>query len=284
MVSVGVLVDVQGAFPGWIALWPLASAAAIIVAGRTGSPFGSGWTGSSPRRRWGPVQGLGVAGAEQARLALTVAVSLAVVAVPVLSLQQVQDRRAAEVLAAADRNNPGAAALLPGFQYQGDPEAEAIRWSPATTTRNQGWVSEPWPGRARIADSYQQWCFDTVPNADPAATLMVIGNSHVHMGIPRDRELAKAKNWRVVTYIRVRCLPRDSGPDSPLDPVAGELAQVSMVDLGDLICPEGTCVPVIGNVYTYWDNNHLTVEYVRTLAPMFTQRVQEALTSDGAPY
>ncbi|WP_165189433.1 acyltransferase family protein, partial [Kocuria carniphila] len=40
MVSVGVLVDVQGAFPGWIALWPLLSAAAIIVAGNTGSPFG----------------------------------------------------------------------------------------------------------------------------------------------------------------------------------------------------------------------------------------------------
>ena len=40
MVSVGVLVDVQGAFPGWIALWPLLSAAAIIVAGRSGSPFG----------------------------------------------------------------------------------------------------------------------------------------------------------------------------------------------------------------------------------------------------
>ena len=40
MVSVGILVDVQGAFPGWIALWPLLSAAAIIVAGNTGSPFG----------------------------------------------------------------------------------------------------------------------------------------------------------------------------------------------------------------------------------------------------
>ncbi|MDN5699788.1 MAG: acyltransferase [Kocuria sp.] len=40
MVLVGVLVDVQGAFPGWIALWPLLSAAAIIVAGNTESPFG----------------------------------------------------------------------------------------------------------------------------------------------------------------------------------------------------------------------------------------------------
>ncbi|MEX5275655.1 acyltransferase family protein [Kocuria sp. CPCC 205261] len=37
MVLVGILVDVQGAFPGWIALWPLLSAAAIIVAGQSGS-------------------------------------------------------------------------------------------------------------------------------------------------------------------------------------------------------------------------------------------------------
>lgn len=40
MVSVGLLVDVRGAFPGWIALWPLLSAAAIIVAGQSGSPIG----------------------------------------------------------------------------------------------------------------------------------------------------------------------------------------------------------------------------------------------------
>lgn len=40
MISVGVLVDVQGAFPGWVALWPLLSAAAIIVAGQSGSPVG----------------------------------------------------------------------------------------------------------------------------------------------------------------------------------------------------------------------------------------------------
>ncbi|KAA9393646.1 acyltransferase [Kocuria coralli] len=40
MILVGLVVDVQGAFPGWIALWPLLSAAAIMVAGQTGSPFG----------------------------------------------------------------------------------------------------------------------------------------------------------------------------------------------------------------------------------------------------
>ena len=40
MIAVGVVVDVQGAFPGWIALWPLMSATAVIVAGTSGSHFG----------------------------------------------------------------------------------------------------------------------------------------------------------------------------------------------------------------------------------------------------
>ena len=54
MVLVGILVDVQGAFPGWIALWPLLSAAAIIVAGQTGSPIGFDRFLS-----WGPIVRLG---------------------------------------------------------------------------------------------------------------------------------------------------------------------------------------------------------------------------------
>lgn len=40
MILVGLVVDVQGAFPGWIALWPLLSAAAIMVAGQSNSPLG----------------------------------------------------------------------------------------------------------------------------------------------------------------------------------------------------------------------------------------------------
>ncbi|MDO4254026.1 MAG: acyltransferase family protein [Kocuria sp.] len=40
MILVGLMIDVQGAFPGWIALWPLLSAAAIMVAGQSNSPLG----------------------------------------------------------------------------------------------------------------------------------------------------------------------------------------------------------------------------------------------------
>ncbi|MHA7262554.1 acyltransferase family protein [Arthrobacter sp. TMN-37] len=40
MLSGGFILDVQGQFPGYVALWPLAAAALIILAGQTGSPVG----------------------------------------------------------------------------------------------------------------------------------------------------------------------------------------------------------------------------------------------------
>lgn len=39
LVSCGLLIDVQGAFPGWIAAWPLAAAALVLIAGTTGHPL-----------------------------------------------------------------------------------------------------------------------------------------------------------------------------------------------------------------------------------------------------
>ncbi|MFI7743363.1 acyltransferase family protein [Kocuria rhizosphaericola] len=428
MVSVGVLVDVQGAFPGWIALWPLLSAAAIIVAGQSGSRFGlDRILASRPLVRlgdsayalylihWpvlitylvlrdrpmaGPRSGVAIvlvcvvlavlatrlvedplkrwAWPERSRLrtAAVVVVCLAAVAVPVTAARVAEDRRALELAASADRNNPGAAALLPGFRYQGDPDAETVPVITGEPYAKPG-LGEPCPPAAGVGERFQQWCFDTVPNPEPAATMLVIGNSHVHQWIPAVEHLAERNDWRVVTYIRGNCLyglpgeqvadheacarwlegtdpvveavdpdlvlvqgtrstdeneeqftpgmeqrirglaergiqvvalrdnPRFDfvparcaaehgadaaectashvilGPDSPLAPVA-ELPRVSMVDMGDLICPDGTCAPVVGNVFTYWDNNHLTVEYVRTLAPVFAERVEAALRADRA--
>ncbi|MEE1650841.1 acyltransferase family protein [Brachybacterium sp. J144] len=40
LLSCGLLVDVQGAFPGWIAAWPLTAAALVLWAGATGSRLG----------------------------------------------------------------------------------------------------------------------------------------------------------------------------------------------------------------------------------------------------
>lgn len=39
LVSCGLVIDVQGAFPGWIAIWPLAATALVLAAGTTGHPL-----------------------------------------------------------------------------------------------------------------------------------------------------------------------------------------------------------------------------------------------------
>ena len=41
LLSVGVLVDVSSLFPGWIALWPLAAAGAVVIAGHSGRRWGA---------------------------------------------------------------------------------------------------------------------------------------------------------------------------------------------------------------------------------------------------
>lgn len=40
LLACGILVDVSALFPGWIGLWPLAAAAAVVVAGHSGTRWG----------------------------------------------------------------------------------------------------------------------------------------------------------------------------------------------------------------------------------------------------
>ncbi|WDF32399.1 acyltransferase family protein [Arthrobacter agilis] len=49
------------------------------------------------------------------------------------------------------------------------------------------------------------------------------------------------------------------------------------MDLTDLICPEGMCSPVVGNVYVYLDDNHLTTTYTASTLPEFERRFQALL-------
>jgi hypothetical protein len=48
------------------------------------------------------------------------------------------------------------------------------------------------------------------------------------------------------------------------------------IDLTDLVCPHGACVPSVGNVWVYLDDNHLTRSYAATLAPALGERLRAA--------
>lgn len=60
---------------------------------------------------------------------------------------------------------------------------------------------------------------------------------------------------------------------SPLDAYRDKVPGLHLMDMSDFICAGGTCPAVVGNVYVYKDDNHLTKTYVQTMIPMFEQRL-----------
>ncbi|MGG5171030.1 acyltransferase family protein [Pseudarthrobacter sp. J1738] len=63
---------------------------------------------------------------------------------------------------------------------------------------------------------------------------------------------------------------------SPLDDYKGKVQGLSLMDMSDFICTDGVCPAVVGNVYVYKDDNHLTKTYVQTMVPMFEKRLLKA--------
>lgn len=62
--------------------------------------------------------------------------------------------------------------------------------------------------------------------------------------------------------------PVTSRPDIPQN--------VDFIDLTDFFCFDGHCPPVIGNVLVYYDRNHITVTYARTLGPFVEEQILAA--------
>jgi peptidoglycan/LPS O-acetylase OafA/YrhL len=60
---------------------------------------------------------------------------------------------------------------------------------------------------------------------------------------------------------------------SPLDGYRGKVNGLHLMDMSDFICAGGICPAVVGNVYVYKDDNHLTKTYVQSMIPMFEQRL-----------
>lgn len=48
------------------------------------------------------------------------------------------------------------------------------------------------------------------------------------------------------------------------------------IDTRPILCPDGACWSLIGNVFVYLDNNHLTEDFATTLAPFFLRAATEA--------
>lgn len=76
-----------------------------------------------------------------------------------------------------------------------------------------------------------------------------------------------------------RCLPPVSEKlaiESPLLALEADPGVRSM-DLTPFICPDGYCPGVIGNVYVYMDDNHLSRTYIHTLKDEFEAQLWSAV-------
>lgn len=76
-----------------------------------------------------------------------------------------------------------------------------------------------------------------------------------------------------------RCLPPLSeklAAESPLLALEADPGMRSM-DLTQFICPDGYCPGVIGNVYVYMDDNHLSRTYIHTLKDEFEAQLWSAV-------
>ncbi|WP_200332397.1 acyltransferase family protein [Leucobacter sp. L43] len=62
---------------------------------------------------------------------------------------------------------------------------------------------------------------------------------------------------------------------NPAESLVG--ANVATIDLSEYYCPDRTCPAVIGNVNVYTDDNHLSLVYAASLAPVLGQQLLDAL-------
>ena len=63
----------------------------------------------------------------------------------------------------------------------------------------------------------------------------------------------------------------------------GEIEGFTVVDPEPWFCPDGTCLPVIGNRYVYVDPNHVARHYAASLAPMLWESLGPALEEAQDP-
>jgi peptidoglycan/LPS O-acetylase OafA/YrhL len=92
-----------------------------------------------------------------------------------------------------------------------------------------------------------------------------------------------------------RCVSETSGEDRACDLPESEALRddlmveaaegqpgVSVVDMNDFFCRDGSCTPVVGGVISYRDSHHITATYSTTLAPYLDERLTSAVPALAA--
>ncbi len=118
-------------------------------------------------------------------------VCIAVVALPLTMWQAQIDKINQALLANADKNNPGAAALWPGYVDEAEPNASLL---PSFTTVHSDWPVFPVPC---TPDAGVNVNLCTNGNEDGDKSIVILGSSHAHVLNTPVLEMAEDFNWNV---------------------------------------------------------------------------------------
>lgn len=74
-------------------------------------------------------------------------------------------------------------------------------------------------------------------------------------------------------------LPRSDllSPDPPYASIRDLPPNVSFLDFSDYLCTPDLCPPVIGNIWVYMDNNHLSATFMRTMSSVVEREIDTTL-------
>ena len=76
------------------------------------------------------------------------------------------------------------------------------------------------------------------------------------------------------------CLFPKNGAMADNDPAEslGTIPNFHEIDVSDMLCPDGTCGTIIGDVFVYIDDNHVSATYSRTMGPEIASRIKRAMS------
>ncbi|WP_249777112.1 acyltransferase family protein [Arthrobacter sp. C9C5] len=345
MISCGFILDVEGAFPGFVALWPTLAASCVITAGQTNSRWGvdrilsagplvklgdnsyalylwhwpvlvlalawsgkehAGWLSGSiiiamslglaflttrfvekPWRSWAWPE------ARRRRAALAVALCLAVVAVPLTAVQLQQHFQAQAVMSQAQRNNPGALALLPGFVSGADSDA-AILPTPALLPKDWATLAGPCNGELEPSNaSLRKSCGQNEAPVEAAKTVLVLGDSHAQQWLAAIDAVGKQHGWRVYSLLKGGCrfsvLAANVGSDcnrfnaAVRDEVTANPPD-AIITVGTMAAPSSPAeqlVPGLEATAAYWHQRGVDMVAIRD-NPRFNFNMAECVVVKGA--
>lgn len=303
LVSCGILLQVDRAFPGWAALWPTLAAAMVLVAGRSGHRFGVDHLLSGrvlrtigdlsfPLYLWHwPILTLTLVRTGQDRLDLEQGAAVIGVSFVLawLTHRFVEQRVAALDVRRALRTG-GVLALTVLVEQRNWSMVGMFRGACPMSVRSETVADD------QGCTDWNAAVHDQLVEMHPDAVL-TLASRDVRPGLHEQTPEGFVQAWQRldaagIPVVAVRDNPRfdfnvvdcvatqgRGAPDCDVDRhtlyqpyppwsvVPGVPPNVVFADVSDGICDPALCRSEVGNVLVYMDDNHLTATYADTLAP-----------------